>query len=79
MRLWQIYLQEWKGARLLPMLTVKHVGGGSNFMRTTAAGGTGNTPPGTGCRPGAVQDRTANIKTQHNMYKDHHFSYALRT
>lgn len=35
-------------------LTVKHVGGGSSFIRTTAAGGTGKTPPGTGCRPGAV-------------------------
>lgn len=35
------------------VLTVKQVGGGSSFMRTTAAGGTGNTPPGTGCSPGA--------------------------
>lgn len=27
-------------------------------MRTTAAGGTGNTPPGTGCKPGAVERHT---------------------
>jgi len=27
-------------------------------MRTTAAGGTGNTPPGTGCNPGAVGRKT---------------------
>lgn len=38
----------------LLLLTVKHVGGGSSFIRTTAAGGTGKTPPGTGCKPGAV-------------------------
>lgn len=38
----------------MPQLTVKHVGGGSSFIRTTAAGGTGKTPPGTGCNPGAV-------------------------
>lgn len=34
-------------------LTWKQIGGGSSFIRTTAAGGTGNTPPGTGCKPGA--------------------------
>lgn len=33
--------------------TWKQMGGGSSFIRTTAAGGTGNTPPGTGCKPGA--------------------------
>lgn len=38
----------------LLLLTVKHVGGGSSFIRITAAGGTGKTPPGTGCKPGAV-------------------------
>lgn len=38
----------------LLMLTVKQVGGGSSFIKTTAAGGTGKTPPGTGCKPGAV-------------------------
>lgn len=43
--------------RLL-LLTVKHVGGGSSFIRTTAAGGTGKTPPGTGCKPGAVERKT---------------------
>lgn len=39
---------------LIVWLTVKQVGGGINFMRTTAAGGTGKTPPGTGCKPGAA-------------------------
>lgn len=38
----------------LLLLTVKHVGGGSSFIRMTAAGGTGKTPPGTGCKPGAA-------------------------
>lgn len=38
----------------MPQLTVKHVGGGRSFIRTTAAGGTGKTPPGTGCNPGAA-------------------------
>lgn len=33
--------------------TWKQIGGGSSFIKTTAAGGTGNTPPGTGCKPGA--------------------------
>lgn len=42
----------------LLQLTVKHVGGGSSFIRTTAAGGTGKTPPGTGCKPGAVGRNT---------------------
>ena len=42
------------GIKLPVPLTVKHVGGGSSFIRTTAAGGTGKTPPGTGCNPGAV-------------------------
>lgn len=45
------------GIKLL-RLTVKHVGGGSSFIRTTAAGGTGKTPPGTGCKPGAVGRNT---------------------
>lgn len=39
---------------IIKLLTVKHMGGGSSFIRTTAAGGTGKTPPGTGCKPGAV-------------------------
>lgn len=43
----------------MPQLTVKHVGGGSSFIRTTAAGGTGKTPPGTGCSPGAVVRKKA--------------------
>lgn len=38
--------------------TWKQTGGGRSFMRTTAAGGTGNTPPGTGCKPGAVGRET---------------------
>lgn len=38
--------------------TWKQTGGGRSFMRTTAAGGTGNTPPGTGCKPGAVGRKT---------------------
>lgn len=44
-------------------LTVKLLGGGSSFMRRTAVGGTGNTPPGTGCRPGAVR------RTRHQTYQ----------
>lgn len=42
----------------LLLLTVKHVGGGSSFIRMTAAGGTGKTPPGTGCKPGAAGRNT---------------------
>lgn len=38
------------------------MGGGRSFIRTTAAGGTGNTPPGTGCKPGAMRDRKAGIR-----------------
>lgn len=45
----------------LLLLTVKHVGGGSSFIRRTAAGGTGKTPPGTGCKPGAVGTNTSKM------------------
>ena len=37
------------------ILTEKQLGGGRSFMRSTAAGGTGKTPPGTGCSPGATK------------------------
>lgn len=50
-------IHELDSVKLL-LLTVKHVGGGSSFIRTTAAGGTGKTPPGTGCKPGAVGRNT---------------------
>lgn len=42
--------------------TWKQIGGGRSFIKTTAAGGTGNTPPGTGCKPGAVKERKVGIK-----------------
>lgn len=43
-------------------LTWKQIGGGRSFIKTTAAGGTGNTPPGTGCKPGAIRERKARIR-----------------
>lgn len=44
--------------------TWKQMGGGSSFIRTTAAGGTGNTPPGTGCKPGAVTQGEGGIRME---------------
>lgn len=38
------------------------MGGGRSFIKTTAAGGTGNTPPGTGCKPGAMRKRKVGIR-----------------
>ncbi len=55
------------GIKLL-RLTVKHVGGGSSFIRTTAAGGTGKTPPGTGCKPGAVGRNTRSYIKDGSFY-----------
>lgn len=43
-------------------LTWKQIGGGRSFIKTTAAGGTGNTPPGTGCNPGATRERKVRIR-----------------
>lgn len=40
------------------------MGGGRSFIRTTAAGGTGNTPPGTGCKPGAVTQGEGGIRME---------------
>lgn len=57
---------------IIKLLTVKHMGGGSSFIKTTAAGGTGKTPPGTGCKPGAVGGHRrphsyfSNLKKQNN-------------
>lgn len=40
--------------------TWKQTGGGRSFIKTTAAGGTGKTPPGTGCKPGANVGQNTN-------------------
>lgn len=56
--LWTFLNHKHENTKML-QLTVKHVGGGSSFIRTTAAGGTGKTPPGTGCSPGAVVRKKA--------------------
>lgn len=48
--------------------TWKQIGGGRSFIKTTAAGGTGNTPPGTGCKPGAVRERNIGMGRKKFLY-----------